>query len=58
MNEVIQQKDIYACPNCGKAVEQLEIEHCPYCNYSFVEGGVINSVTGENENYNRIKKES
>lgn len=55
MNEVIQNKDIYACPNCRKTVEQLEIEQCPYCNFNFVEGGVINSTTGENENYNKIK---
>ena len=55
MNEVIQNKDIYACPNCRKTVEQLEIEQCPYCNFNFVEGGVINTTTGENVNYGSIR---
>ena len=56
MIDIIQQtKDIYACPNCGKTIEQLEVEECPYCSYNFVEGGVIDTSTGENVNYGTIR---
>ena len=45
---------IYACPNCGKVIPVLEIDNCPYCMFNFSEGGVIDTVTGENIDYGTI----
>ena len=45
----------YACPNCKKIVEQLEIETCPYCGFNFAQGGIIDTATGEKVNYGAIR---